>query len=184
MAVRAAGSDRRAAFEARLRPLGPRGEGWIGIQMLVEVGALALAVLTGPVVTGPARLTAVILGLLLLVGGVLLFAWGKSHLARSFSIWVDPRPGARLVTSGPYRFTRHPICTAQVLLVAGWALVCASVVGLLMVPVVAVYLDRFKLAREEQTLLARYPSYAAYTALVRHRMRPARMRAVPPHAPG
>lgn len=177
MAVETASPDRRSAFERRLRPLGPRGEGWIGIQMLFEIGALVLAALTGPVISGPARAVVAVAGLVLLALGVLLFGWGASHLGGSFSIWVDPRPGAELVTSGPYRWTRHPVCGAQVLIVAGWALACASVVGLLCVPVVAVYLDRFKLAREEQTLLARYPDYAAYMAVVRHRMLPARPRA-------
>lgn len=176
MAGRLAGPDRRARFEAGLRPLGPRGEGWIGIQMLFEIGALVLAALTGPAVNGPARIVLAGCGILLMVAGVVLFGWGAFHLDTSFSIWVDPRPGAQLVTSGPYRWTRHPVCTAQVLLVAGWALVWASPVGLLMVPVVAVYLDRFKLAREEQTLLARYPDYRDYMADVPHRMLPSRPR--------
>jgi len=180
MAVRAAGPDGRAGFEARLRPLGPRGEGWIGIQMLFEIGALALAVLTGPVITGPGRIAVAVPGFALLIGGVLLFAWGASHLGATFSIWVSPLPGGTLVTSGPYRWTRHPICTAQVLIVAGWALVCASAVGLLMVPVVIVYLDRFKLAREEQTLRARYPGYETYMEAVPHRMLPRRPRTLPP----
>jgi protein-S-isoprenylcysteine O-methyltransferase Ste14 len=183
MTTRAAGEGGRAAFEARLRPLGPRGEGWIGIQMLFEVGALVLAVLAGPVVTGPVRWILALAGFALLVGGVLLFGWGASHLDASFSIWVDPRPEGRLVTSGPFRYVRHPVCTAQVLLVAGWSLVCASLVGLLMVPVVIVYLDRFKLAREEQTLLARYPAYPAYMAAVPHRMLPTRPRPAPDPAP-
>jgi len=174
----------RAAFEGRLRPLGPRGEGWIGIQMLFEVGALVLAVLTGPVVTGPARVALAIPGFLLLVAGVALFGWGASHLDASFSIWVNPRPGARLVTSGPYRWARHPVCTGQVLIVAGWSLIAASIVGLLMVPLVAVYLDRFKLAREEQTLLARYPEYPAYMADVPHRMWPSRPRMAAPKDSG
>jgi protein-S-isoprenylcysteine O-methyltransferase Ste14 len=177
MVARTAGGG-RAAFEARLRPLGPRGEGWIGIQMLFEVGALVIATITGSAIGGPARLVAAVVGIALLVAGVLLFAWGASHLGATFSIWVDPRPGGRLVTSGPYRWARHPICTAQVLLVAGWALAAGSLVALLLVPVVAVYLDRFKLAREEQTLLARYPGYAVYMAAVTHRMVPAAPRAV------
>jgi len=176
---RAAGSGGRAAFESRLRPLGPRGEGWIGIQMLFEVGALVLAVITGPVVGWPDRVVLAVPGFALLVAGVLLFGWGASHLGSSFSIWVTPRTGASLVTTGPYRWMRHPVCTAQVFLVAGWSLICASPVGLLMVPVVIVVLDRFKLAREEQTLLARYPGYRAYMTLVPHRMLPARPRSDP-----
>jgi protein-S-isoprenylcysteine O-methyltransferase Ste14 len=179
VAERAAGSGGRAAFEARLRPLGPRGEGWIGIQMLFEVGAFVLAVLTGPVVGWPERVLLAVPGFVLLIAGVLLFGWGAAHLGSSFSIWVDPRPGSSLVTSGPYRWMRHPICTAQVFLVAGWSLICASPAGLVTVPLVIVVLDRFKLAREEQTLLARYPGYRAYMAHVTHRMLPVRPRSDP-----
>ena len=172
MAVRSEGAGRRAAFEARLRPMGPRGEGWIGLQMVVQIGAIVIATMTGPVVGGPTRLVLAVLGIALMAGGVLLFAWGGAHLGHSFSIWVDPRPDGALVTSGPYRWARHPICTAQVVLVAGWALAAASLVGVLLVPVVALYLDRFKLAREEQTLLAKYPGYRDYMRVVPHRMIP------------
>ena len=180
--VTGSGSVGRSRFarEAALRPLGRRGEGWIGIQMLLEVGCLAVAVLTGPAVTGPPRAVAAIVGIGLLVVGVVLFAWGAAHLGHSFSVWVSPRPDGELVTSGPYQYARHPVCTAQVLLCAGWSLAAASVAGLVLVPVVAWYLDRYKLAREEVMLSARYPGYAAYVASVPHRMlpRPPRMEPV------
>ncbi len=168
--------DPRRAREAALRPMGRRGEGWIGLQMVIEVGILVIAPLTGPAWGGPARLVTTIVGLALLAGGVAVFGWGASHLGASFSIWVDPRAGGRLVTSGPYRFTRHPVCTAQIALCLGWALVAASPVALLLVPAVPWYLDRYKLAREEQTLLAKYPEYAAYMRAVPHRMLPVRPR--------
>jgi protein-S-isoprenylcysteine O-methyltransferase Ste14 len=158
--------------EAALRPLGPRGEGWIGIQMLLEIGCLVASVVTGPLLGGAARLILAVGGFGLLISGALLFVWGASHLGGTFSIWVTPREGGRLTTTGPYRLMRHPVCTAQVLLCAGFALAGSSVVALLLVPVVAWYLDRYKLAREEQTLLARYEGYAAYIRAVPHRMLP------------
>lgn len=175
--------DPQRAREAALRPMGPRGEGWIGLQMVLEIGILVIAPLTGPAWGGPARLVTTIVGLALLAAGVAVFGWGASHLGASFSIWVTPRPAASLVTSGPYRFTRHPICTAQVALCLGWALVAASPAGLLLVPVVAWYLDRYKLAREEQTLLAKYPGYAVYMRAVPHRMLPAAPRRLVPSGP-
>lgn len=180
--------DTREAREAALRPLGPRGEGWIGIQMLFEVGALVLASFTQADVGGLPRIACVVVGVALVAGGVGMFAWGASHLDRAFSIWVTPRADARLVTSGPYRWMRHPVCTGQVLIVAGWSIAFCSVLGLLMAPVVAVYLDRFKLAREEQTLLSRYgDAYRGYQRRVPHRMLPSRPRleiTSPPPAPG
>ncbi len=165
----------REAREAALRPLGPRGEGWIGIQMLFELGGLAIATLTQGEVTGPLRLALLVVGLGVVVAGFALFGLGASHLDRTFSIWVTPRPGGRLVTSGPYRWMRHPVCFAQVLIVAGWAIACCSLAGLVMAVVVALYLDRFKLAREEQTLLAAYgDAYRAYQREVPHRLIPTR----------
>lgn len=165
-------TDRRRAREARLRPMGPRGEGWIGLQMLLEVGLFVLAPLTGPAWNGALRATSVAVGFVLLIGGVLVFAWGAWHLGASFSVWVTPRAGASFVRTGPYRFTRHPICTAQVAMCLGWALIAASPVALALVPVVAWYLDRYKLAREEVTLVARYPAYADFVREVPHRMWP------------
>lgn len=184
MTIEPAAVDPRRAREAALRPMGPRGEGWIGLQMLLEIGILVVAPFTGPAWGDPARLITTIVGLALLVAGVAVFGWGASHLGASFSIWVTPRPAARLTTTGPYRFTRHPICTAQVALCLGWSLVAASPVGLLLVPVVAWYLDRYKLAREEQTLLARYPEYAAYMRAVPHRMLASPPRRVSPGSAG
>jgi protein-S-isoprenylcysteine O-methyltransferase Ste14 len=106
------------------------------------------------------------------LAGILLFSWGAATLGPSFSIWVTPRPGARLVVSGPYRWTRHPICTAQAIFGFGWALMWASPISLGLAVVYSIYLDRFKLRREEETLLARYPEYATYAREVRHRMWP------------
>lgn len=177
--------DPRRARETALRPLGPRGEGWIGIQMLLEVGILVVSPFTGPAWGGLPRLATDVVGIALLAAGVAIFGWGWSHLGSTFSVWVTPRPGGRLTTTGPYRWSRHPICTAQVLLCLGWALAAGSPVGLVLVPVVAWYLDRYKLAREEQTLLARYPGYAAYMRDVPHRMLPARpRREAAPHPAG
>jgi protein-S-isoprenylcysteine O-methyltransferase Ste14 len=172
MASADATADPRRARETRLRPMGPRGEGWIGLQMLFEVGLFVIAPFTGPAWGGPLRAVTVAVGFVLLIGGVLVFAWGAWHLGASFSVWVTPRPGASFVRSGPYRFTRHPICTAQVAMCLGWALIAASPVALALVPVVAWYLDRYKLAREEVTLLARYPEYADFVREVPHRMWP------------
>jgi protein-S-isoprenylcysteine O-methyltransferase Ste14 len=162
--------------------MGPRGEGWIGLQMLLEIGTLVVAPLTGPMLGGPERIAVAIAGIAIMVAGVLVFAWGAAHLGATFSVWVSPRPGGRLTTTGPYRYSRHPICSAQILICGGWALAASSLVALALVPVIAWYLDRYKLAREEQTLLARYPGYAEYMRAVPHRMLP-RLRG-PVTAPG
>ena len=178
-----AAADPRRAREAALRPMGPRGEGWIGLpdgprggdsgDRPADRAGLGRAGTDRHHDRGPRPPRNRRRRLRL----------GRIAPRRHFSIWVDPRAGGRLVTSGPYRFTRHPVCTAQIALCLGWALVAASPVALLLVPAVPWYLDRYKLAREEQTLLAKYPEYAAYMRAVPHRMLPVPPRRLVPSGP-
>ncbi|NIC42170.1 isoprenylcysteine carboxylmethyltransferase family protein [Aquabacterium sp. A08] len=79
----------------------------------------------------------------------------------NFHIRPEPRPDGRLVCHGPYRWVRHPMYTAVLLLAAGAAAWLAS--GLawgLWGALVAVLVAKARL--EERWLLARYPAYAAY----------------------
>jgi protein-S-isoprenylcysteine O-methyltransferase Ste14 len=171
---RAAGAAEGASpVRGALPALGPRGEGWIAIQTALAITLLALAPLDPWAWAGPARVIAYAAGTAASLVGVALFAWGAITLGPSFSIWVAPASQAHLVVGGPYRWTRHPICTAQAIFGFGWALMFASPVALGLGVVYAAYLDRGKLRREEETLLARYPDYAAYMRRVRHRMWPA-----------
>ena len=172
--ARLAGADSGAPrVRSALRPLGPRGEGWVGIQTAIAIIVLVSAV-ADPLSWSEADSTIPrIVGVALCLAGVGLFGWGAVTLGSSFSIWVAPRPGAQLVVSGPYRWTRHPICTAQAIFGFGWALAWSSPIALIQAVVYAAYLDRFKLRREEETLLVQYPTaYPAYVARVRHRMWP------------
>ncbi len=171
--TRAAGADASASPVRReLRPLGPHGEGWVGIQTAIAIVVLATAPFDPLRWSGVGAAVAYVVGFLACLGGVALFAWGAVTLGPSFSIWITPRPDARLVVNGPYRWTRHPICTAQAIFGFGWALLFASPLALLLAVVYAAYLDRFKLRREEETLLARYPGYVDFARRVTHRMWP------------
>ena len=155
-----------------LPPLGPAGEGWVAIQSILELGILCLAMVTNGAWAEPMAGAALVIGALICAAGVGLFAFGAVTLGASFSIWVKPRAHAHLVRRGPYRWMRHPVCTAQVVFGIGWALVWQSIVALILVAVLAWYLDRFKLEREEQWLVTTYPEYDAYRRAVPHRMLP------------
>ncbi len=79
----------------------------------------------------------------------------------NFGIYPEVKEGAKLITSGPYRFIRHPMYTSLLLLLAGSSLYFnhpVNYVGLLLVGV-AVWLKAIK---EEGLLAARYPEYDAY----------------------
>jgi protein-S-isoprenylcysteine O-methyltransferase Ste14 len=98
---------------------------------------------------------------------VLAFAgmeWAEAALGRQFSVQVTVQEGHRLVTTGPYRYLRHPRYLGILGFVAGYALVFRSWLGLaLAVPLLAVLLWRI---HDEETLLGREfgAEWAAYRA--------------------
>lgn len=82
-----------------------------------------------------------------------------------------PRSGAELVTSGPYRFARHPIYGGLILFTMGTALVFDSLLAL----VLAAGLIPFfwlKSGYEERQLRLRFSDYRAYRETVPRRFVP------------
>lgn len=151
--------------------LGARGEGWIGIQTLGIVAVLLGGYLAPTEWTGTQRVVGLVVGTALALAGVALFAWGTMTLGRLFSIWVAPRPAGHVVTTGPYRLVRHPVCAGQVILAFGYALLCGSLPAVaLAVLYLAVVL--LKVTREEAWLRATYPDYAAFATRTRYRLVP------------
>jgi protein-S-isoprenylcysteine O-methyltransferase Ste14 len=99
--------------------------------------------------------------LLCVIGAGLGIATLAFNKIGNFNILPEIKSGASLITGGPYRYIRHPMYTALVVMMAGIALYNAHVVnylGLLLVAV-AVFL---KAGKEERYLQMRFPQYAAY----------------------
>ena len=101
------------------------------------------------------------LGLAVQVAAALLMAWARFTFGRrSFHATAEPTAGG-LVTSGPYRYVRHPIYAA--ILYFAWAgalshpgllplaLASAATVGLVL-----------RMRAEETLLIERYPDYGSY----------------------
>jgi protein-S-isoprenylcysteine O-methyltransferase Ste14 len=97
------------------------------------------------------------------VGAALLLLWARRAFGRrSFHPAANPTEGG-LVTSGPYRYIRHPIYTAFSLFsLAGVAAHWSWVSGLLGGLVVGCGLVRIYC--EEVLVTARYPEYRQYAA--------------------
>ena len=91
-------------------------------------------------------------GVALLVFGTAFRLWAIRTLDRAFSATVQIKEGQQLVTSGPYRWLRHPSYTGAWLAMIGAALLMHSYLGLvLMGPgMLLVYMRR--IAVEERTL--------------------------------
>jgi protein-S-isoprenylcysteine O-methyltransferase Ste14 len=81
-----------------------------------------------------------------------------SQLGRSFSIMAESR---RLVTTGPYRFVRHPLYAGELIATIGVFLQFASLwTALLLLVQFAFQLRRMH--NEELVLTASFPEYDAY----------------------
>jgi protein-S-isoprenylcysteine O-methyltransferase Ste14 len=102
----------------------------------------------------------------LLVAGLGVGAWAlAANRPGNFNIRPEPKPGGVLVTRGPYRWVRHPMYLAVLLVMAA---ACAAGDGrqwLLWGGLVAVLAA--KAAREERGLAIAHPDYAGYRARTR-----------------
>lgn len=67
-------------------------------------------------------------GLAFATAGLALFGWMFRHLALNVTSTSVPRADATLVTTGPYRWIRHPMYSAALVLVLGATLLTANAV--------------------------------------------------------
>lgn len=79
----------------------------------------------------------------------------------NFNIRPEPHPDGHMVQEGPYRWVRHPMYGAVLLLAAGAATWLANALGLVLWLALLVVLSA-KASLEEQWLLKHYPQYANY----------------------
>jgi protein-S-isoprenylcysteine O-methyltransferase Ste14 len=95
------------------------------------------------------------------LAAVALMLWARLTLGRrSFHAAADPTEGG-LITSGPYRFIRHPIYTAACLFgwagaAAGGSIASLSLGGLILVG------GLLRMLSEEHLLIDKYPAYGEY----------------------
>ncbi|GGS15256.1 methyltransferase family protein [Deinococcus knuensis] len=102
-------------------------------------------------------------GAALTLGGLTLLVWSGRTLGRNLTPLPTPVADGTLVQRGPYRFVRHPIYTALLLLAGGWTVARGgrvSVAGTLLLA----GLLRHKAGIEDTALAGRHPAHAAYRA--------------------
>jgi protein-S-isoprenylcysteine O-methyltransferase Ste14 len=84
---------------------------------------------------------------------------------------VQRERGQHVISTGPYRFVRHPMYAGAILLFVGTPLLLGSWYGLIGAAII-IALFCYRITIEERTLRAELEGYAEYTARVPYRMIP------------
>jgi protein-S-isoprenylcysteine O-methyltransferase Ste14 len=131
---------------------------------LTGVTAIGVFLIAGVLRSGSLAVHSVILeaiGAVLFGCGISLAVWARLHLGRNWGMPMTQRAEPELVTSGPYRFVRHPIYTGLLTAVLGTALV-NNLLGLIVVAVLLAYFY-YSGTVEERNLAATFPhAYPEY----------------------
>ena len=133
-----------------------------GVIAAIAVLWLVPARLDAPAVRG--------IALALAAAGVVLFGSAYRAMGRSFTAFPRPLTSGEFVSSGPFRFVRHPTYGGGLLLFTGVSL-ALGLYGLVATAALAVVWWR-KSELEEGVLAARFPAYAAYRRRVPRRFLP------------
>lgn len=110
------------------------------------------------------------IGVPCLVLGLSINAWSKVMFrsARTTVNPLHPERSSALVTSGLYRYSRHPMYLGYALALLGWVICHGQLLGLLAVALFIGYVTVFQILPEERCLSARFQAdYAVYRAAVR-----------------
>ena len=111
-------------------------------------------------------------GAILLLGSFyLFFLTFRENAYLSPAVRLQTERGQTVVTTGPYRYVRHPMYATVIIFLAGTSLLLGSwyglIVGLMLVVGIA-----YRAVREEAALRAELKGYEAYMAQVKYRFIP------------
>lgn len=107
-------------------------------------------------------------GMILIIVAAMLALLAVAEFRRARTTVIPHQVPSALVETGVFRFSRNPIYLADLLILAGLSLIWGSVVGLVLVPLLAAVLQkRFILPEEARLATAFGDDFEAY----RHRTR-------------
>lgn len=146
--------------------LSDRGSGFL-VTLTIDLGLLAAFAAAWQGVT---RMEPWVswLGIAVMALGLALRVFSILWLGRMFTRVVQIVPGHRLITSGPYRFVRHPSYSGLLLFFLGTGLALGSwlsVAAMVLIPAVGI---AYRIIVEERTLLTEFgDEYRAYMGRVK-----------------
>jgi protein-S-isoprenylcysteine O-methyltransferase Ste14 len=145
--------------------------GWVVAQGALFVFFLITLVSGDSVSNVPGLVFVQILGLVLALGGAALSVWSLMQHGWSVSPFPRPVDDAHLVSSGPYRYVRHPMYSGIVLFTLGVGLAYANPAVLLASFTFLVFFMA-KTGHEEGMLVESVPGYRTYRSEVAWRLIP------------
>ncbi len=137
------------------------------VTLLTLFGVLVFLEAEAPVTLTPPAVLGGVLALL----GVGIFAWSWAALGSHVSPFPEPTRSGEMIESGPYQWVRHPMYTGLILILLGVSIVLAASRALAATGLLAVFLW-FKARYEERLLLGTYGGYGDYRRRVRGRLVP------------
>ena len=102
-----------------------------------------------------------LVGFLLLIVGIFIRIIALLQLRHNFSTAVVIKENSRLVTDGLYRFIRHPLYLAVLLMTIPGSLIFSCLFTWIFVAV-TLYGILLRIQKEEQSLKEHYPEYSSY----------------------
>jgi protein-S-isoprenylcysteine O-methyltransferase Ste14 len=100
--------------------------------------------------------------------GVTLALCAVSVLGTNFSFWPEAR---RLVVRGPYRFVRHPIYLAEILMSTG-VLIANPRLTMVIGECLVVGMQIVRVGKEERLLATTFPTFDSFTSQTHYRILP------------
>lgn len=95
-------------------------------------------------------------GLLFFTAGAVLTLGALLEFRRSATTVIPRQAPSALITGGIFRWSRNPIYLADILILLAFALIWGKLLGFLLAPVLAVFLDRRFIRAEEMRLRAAF----------------------------
>ena len=137
---------------------------------LVYLGTLGFGLLLNrkfPITFLPRRISRGF-GWPLLGGGVLLLGWFEWALRRGDTPASPYKPVSRIVTEGPFQYTRNPGYLSMAMIYTGIAGLANALWAILLLPVALLVIQRGVIEREERYLERKFgEEYLRYKARVR-----------------
>jgi len=96
------------------------------------------------------------IGVILCLAGMAFLVWARLHLGRNWSQTVAVKKDHELVTSGPYRYVRHPMYSGGLLACIGSAIVCGGAWIFLLVILGSLFL--WRMGAEDKLLAQQFPN--------------------------